>query len=180
MSPNKRDLESNLLIPQESVSYVMFFLHKSRCLLSESPVPQFAKSLFVTSLRSSLRRSMETSTSQLCQMAEMLGICLDRKYRIGNKKSMMPAFGSKGNFFQLSFKSFHFTPRSNVLLQTTDKFAQLEEGECQILKNQLLTMEAQMELLFCEVETFNSAAVLPLFMLLSSFDGTVLRITSHF
>lgn len=69
VSPNKRDLESNLLIPQEIVSYVMFFLHKSRCLLSESPVPQFAKSLFVTSLRSSLRRSMETSTSQLCQMA---------------------------------------------------------------------------------------------------------------
>lgn len=170
MSPNKRDLESNLLIPQEIVSYVMFFLHESRCLLSESPVPQFAKSLFVTSLRSSLRRSMETSTSQLCQMAEMLGICVYRKYWIRNKKSMLPAFGSKGHFFQLSFKSFHFTPRSNVLLQTTDKFAQLEEGECQILKNQLLTMEAQMELLFCEVES--------LFMLWSSFDGTVLRITS--
>ena len=45
VSPNKRDLESNLLIPQESVSYVMFFLHKSRCLISESPVSKFAKSL---------------------------------------------------------------------------------------------------------------------------------------
>lgn len=36
---------------------------------------------------------------------------------------------------------FDLTTMSNVLLQTTDKFAQLEEGECQILKNQLLTME---------------------------------------
>lgn len=30
---------------------------------------------------------------------------------------------------------------SNILLQTTDRFAQLEEGECQVLKNQLLAME---------------------------------------
>ena len=149
VSPNKRDLESNLLIPQEIVCmlclvfFSVFFINFGVCslnLLFQSLPSHFSWPRWGVLFEDRWRLRPHNYAKWLK--------CLGYAW-IGSYKNpwchMMPAFGSKGNFFQLSFKSFHFTPRSNVLLQTTDKFAQLEEGECQILKNQLLTMEAQME-----------------------------------
>ena len=115
------------------------------------------------------------------------------------KKSILPAFGSKGNFFQLSFKSFHFTPRSNVLLQTTDKFAQLEEmpmswhldfASCDV--RSCRRANAKFWRISCWpwrhrwstlcVEIFNSAAVLPLSNTFHAFVQFwwYCPITSHF